>query len=247
MGYFYCDCGETVKKPKLAKHLLTCRAAKVSCIQCLKEFWVQTGEWEAHTKCISEQEKVEGSLYVHKDSTNKGQQKQDAWLDNVRNRIEDPSANVKPHVKAHLEKLLDYSNIPRKQKPFVNFVKNSLRIWREDEIHALWEVISAANAKPPVANGAATPKVETGNGSSPVEDKPQEWCGWKRALDAELTEAGGELDWMLLRDRLVKRFRASSQANGEKDESVGDKALASIPKAYLSQQDEMVRLVVGSS
>mmetsp|Transcript_64507 Transcript_64507/g.120026 ORF Transcript_64507/g.120026 Transcript_64507/m.120026 type:complete len:253 (+) Transcript_64507:83-841(+) len=252
MGYFYCDCGETVKKPKLAKHLLTCRSAKVSCIQCLKEFWVQTGEWEAHTKCISEQEKVEGSLYVHKESANKGQQKQDAWLDNVRNRIEDPNAKIKPHIKAQLEKLLDYSNIPRKQKPFGNFVKNSLRIWKDEEVNALWEVISAANAKPAAPTGASAPKVDAGNGAATAEAvcavaKPQAWCGWKRALDDELADAGGELDWMLLRDRLVKRFRASGEANGEKDETVGYKALASIPKAYLSQEDEMVRFVDGVS
>mmetsp|Transcript_50802 Transcript_50802/g.120712 ORF Transcript_50802/g.120712 Transcript_50802/m.120712 type:complete len:257 (-) Transcript_50802:42-812(-) len=251
MGYFYCECGETVKKPKLAKHLATCRSQKVSCIQCLAEFWAHGGGWELHTRCISEAEKVEGTLYVHKESTNKGQQKQDAWLDNVRNRIEDPDAKIMPNIKALLEKLLDFSNIPRKQKPFGNFVKNSLRIWKDNEVNALWEVISAANAKPASVTAAVKPQSGAGNqdangatakaDSEVVEAPPPKWSGWKRALDEELTEAGGELDWKLLRDRLVKRYRVSGEANGEEEETLGYKALVSIPKAYLSRDDEMVR------
>ena len=40
-------------------------------------------------------------------------------------------------------RLQDYSNIPRKQKPFGNFVKNSLRIWQQKDVDELWEAIQA--------------------------------------------------------------------------------------------------------
>merc|ERR1719181_2615491 len=138
MVYFECQkCNETVKKPKLAKHLLMCGSGFVSCIDCNKIFaWDQ---WEAHTSCISESQKYMGSDYKAKESTNKGQVKQDAFVDNVQKKIEDPNSGIDDSTRSLLQKLLGFSNIPRKQKPFGNFVKNSLKIWDERKIGNMWE------------------------------------------------------------------------------------------------------------
>ena len=110
--------------------------------------------WEHHTSCVSEAQKYQGNLFQAKDSSNKGQVKQDTWTDNVVQKIEDPNSGVSPGIKALLEKLLGFTNIPRKQKPFGNFVKNSLKIWDEKKINDMWSVIFVANQKPTPAAGA---------------------------------------------------------------------------------------------
>merc|ERR1711953_282185 len=112
-------------------------------------------EWEAHTTCMSEAQKYEGKLFKEKESTNKGQRKQDAWLQNVQTKIEDPSSAISPQIKSMLEKLLGFDNIPRKQKPFTNFVKISLKIWGDKKISEIWDVISVANRAPNVSNSEA--------------------------------------------------------------------------------------------
>lgn len=251
MVYFECQkCNETVKKPKLAKHLQFCQSFYVSCIDCNKVFaW---NEWEAHTSCVSEAQKYQGNLFQAKESSNKGQQKQDAWVENVEKVIEDPASKVSPQVKGLLQKLLGFSNIPRKQKPFANFVKNSLKIWDEGKIGEIWDVISAASQKPappapaPAAKQCST---EAKNGATVAKDGAAEakngaWQGWKRALDDELSAAGGELPWKRLRDALVQRRRSAGGVAEGSIEHLGDEALASIPEPYLSEKDALVRLPV---
>lgn len=78
------------------------------------------------------------------------------------------------------------------------------------------------------------------------------WCGWKRAVDAELVALGGALPWRELCDAVVARYRAYTlgsdasgieQAHQEENQSVlHTRVLASIPASYLSKVDELVRL-----
>ncbi|KAL3678437.1 hypothetical protein R1sor_021393 [Riccia sorocarpa] len=56
MVWFQCeDCGENLKKPKLASHFNRCSAYKLSCIDCGVIFDQQSVQ--AHTSCVSEVEK----------------------------------------------------------------------------------------------------------------------------------------------------------------------------------------------
>lgn len=56
MVSFSCDeCQDVVTKPKVQRHLLKCRGATLSCLDCLKTFDKQTVI--GHTSCISEAEK----------------------------------------------------------------------------------------------------------------------------------------------------------------------------------------------
>lgn len=233
MVYFECQkCNESLKKPKVAKHLQHCNSGFVSCIDCSKVFaW---NEWEAHTSCMSESQKYQGKDYQAKEKENKGAKKQDAWTDNVRERINDPS--IAPHIRSNLEKLMIHDNIPRKQKPFANFVKNSLKIWNEKQINEIWDVIAAANTKP----NAANTKPAGADGTTPGTNGVVAWVGWKRAFDDELRSNGGEMPWKRLRDSVVSAAKRGKEA-GTEDE-LECRALASIPDAYLSKEDELVRL-----
>jgi hypothetical protein len=82
MVNFICDaCGQTIKKQKVEKHYQTeCRNCNVlSCIDCGKDF--PGDSYASHTSCISEAEKYQGKLYKGKDKANKGERKQQEWLE----------------------------------------------------------------------------------------------------------------------------------------------------------------------
>lgn len=238
MVVFECQkCNETLKKPKLMKHLQSCRSEYVSCIDCSKVF--RWDEWEAHTTCVSEAQKYQGKLFEAKESSNKGKVKQDNWTESVQKSIEEAGDKINPQIKGLLEKLLSYDNIPRKQKPFANFVKNSLKLWDDKKIAEIWTVINSANEK--MRKPAASPKEPPLEKVSEKNDA-KVWAGWKRALDDELKASGGELPWKQLRASLVTRYQESSAPNGISEEQLGNEALAAIPAAYLSKKDELVRL-----
>lgn len=260
MVVFECEkCNESLKKPKVAAHLLHCRSSWVTCIDCCKKFaW---NEFEAHTTCVSEAQKYQGNLFQAKESTNKGLKKQNDWIDNVKRKIEDPGCNIEPKVKKLMENLIGFDNIPRKQRPFANFVKNSLKLWDETLIGKLWDVINVANAPPPkdavpaaaatAVPAAATSKATGAGGGDAASKSPakgsREWAGWKRALDDELKSAGGEMPWKRLRDALVACRLECGGTNGDGKEALGNEALASIPDSYLSKRDELVRLPNGKA
>jgi cell growth-regulating nucleolar protein len=82
MVNFICDaCGQTIKKQKVEKHYQTeCRNCSVlSCIDCGKDF--PGDSYVSHTSCISEAEKYQGKLYKGKEKGNKGERKQQEWLE----------------------------------------------------------------------------------------------------------------------------------------------------------------------
>lgn len=270
--YFEClKCNESFKKPKLAKHLLTCRSSYVTCIDCCTQFaW---GEWESHTSCISEAQKYQGHFYKEKESTNKGKKKQDSWTDNVMQLIEDKSSHMDPVTRANLQKLMGFSNIPRKEKAFGNFVINSLRIWDQRRISDMWKVIEVAIKKPPppeasnvekassgaqangkdTENGAENGQLKVSNSGEASSTKANSkddnvaangqatWAGWKRTLDEELEASGGQVKWRRLRDRMVLKCEKSGGSNGEGKRELGWRALSSIPDEYLSKSDAYVR------
>jgi cell growth-regulating nucleolar protein len=62
MVSFSCDaCQDTIKKPGLKKHLLRCRNAQFTCIDCSKTFYDYS--YETHTSCISESQKYQKHIH----------------------------------------------------------------------------------------------------------------------------------------------------------------------------------------
>lgn len=64
--------------------------------------------------------------------------------------IRDSLDGCPPNLKAHVQKILGYDNVPRKEKAFRNFASNSLRLFgREGEItvSSLWKHFSAVRQK----------------------------------------------------------------------------------------------------
>ncbi|KRZ75537.1 Cell growth-regulating nucleolar protein [Trichinella papuae] len=139
MVFFTCNgCGESVKKVQVVKHRMRCRRSYViSCMDCGQDF--KGEEYNEHKKCISEQAKYSGGTIENKET--KGELKQQSWIENVQCAIDSvKSSNFK--LRQLLETLKSYSNIPRKQVKFENFIKNSLRVRDVKLIKNAWQAIS---------------------------------------------------------------------------------------------------------
>jgi len=142
MVFFTCNvCNESLKKNQVEKHYkFKCRNCEVlTCVDCQKEFWGT--EYEKHVKCITENEKYGGKNYVPKPGANKGEQKQEAWCQHVQAAARKASTNHK--LKAVLDQVANFDNVPRKKAKYENFLKNSMRIQDYSLITKSWELISA--------------------------------------------------------------------------------------------------------
>jgi len=143
MVFFVCEgCNETVKKNQVEKHVARCRNCfAVSCVDCQNTFYGD--DYAAHTSCISEAEKYEKSLFKGpKAKINP----QDAWMELVMDAISDCS-NAEASIQPHLKRLGDLTNIPRNQKKFSNFIKNSLRLFNDSLIEKIWKYLESFKPK----------------------------------------------------------------------------------------------------
>ncbi|EMC91281.1 hypothetical protein BAUCODRAFT_39444 [Baudoinia panamericana UAMH 10762] len=67
MVSFSCEnCGDVLTKKKLDPHRNQCRGATYTCLDCMVHFYGT--DYRAHTSCISEAQKYQGSLYREKDN-----------------------------------------------------------------------------------------------------------------------------------------------------------------------------------
>ncbi|XP_056004744.1 cell growth-regulating nucleolar protein-like isoform X2 [Ostrea edulis] len=203
MVFFSCNgCGDSLKKNQVEKHYSTkCRQAKsLSCIDCSKEFWGQ--EYNNHTKCISEEEKYSGKNYVPKAGANKGEQKQNQWLEQVQAAID--NARSDKNVLHLLNQIKDYPNIPRKQAKFKNFLKNSMRVHKDSLINQAWDLIMNHTLQSNAAKAQSEePKPVNGNHPPQSKDETEKEQKEQRKKD---------------RKEERKRKRQTEENGGEKEE-----------------------------
>ncbi|CAK6958320.1 cell growth-regulating nucleolar protein [Scomber scombrus] len=147
MVFFTCNaCGESLKKAQVDKHVHMCRGCQVlSCIDCGKDFWGE--DYKNHVKCISEDQKYGGKGYEAK--ANKGDVKQQQWIERIQNAINKPGVSAK--LKDVLRQVSAYDNVPRKKAKFQNWMKNSLRIANSNLHEEVWDILNTATDSPPEA------------------------------------------------------------------------------------------------
>ncbi|RCN52726.1 hypothetical protein ANCCAN_01102 [Ancylostoma caninum] len=93
--------------------------------------------YQQHIKCITENQKYGSKNYIEKEA--KGEVKQNAWCEQVERAIE----FVKdPKLKSLLQNIQGYSNIPRKEAKFINFLTNSCRIRDTALCKMAWKAIA---------------------------------------------------------------------------------------------------------
>ncbi|XP_028614038.1 cell growth-regulating nucleolar protein [Grammomys surdaster] len=142
MVFFTCNaCGESVKKIQVEKHVSVCKNCEcLSCIDCGKDFWGD--DYKSHVKCISEGQKYGGKGYEAK--TNKGDAKQQAWIQKINELIKKP--NVSPKVRELLQQISAFDNVPRKKAKFQNWMKNSLKVHSDSVLEQVWSIFSEASS-----------------------------------------------------------------------------------------------------
>eukprot|EP00730_Choanoeca_flexa_P015715 TRINITY_DN7277_c0_g1_i1.p1 TRINITY_DN7277_c0_g1~~TRINITY_DN7277_c0_g1_i1.p1 ORF type:complete len:419 (+),score=134.54 TRINITY_DN7277_c0_g1_i1:83-1339(+) len=149
MVTFTCGaCGESLKKNKVQQHYeRKCPDCNVlSCIDCGKDFYGD--DYASHTSCISEAQKYEGALFKgDKSSKTKGKAKQMTWLKEVRQRVAVYRV-THARMQRELDALLEYKNIPRKEKPFKNFIKSALRLKTPSQQQQFWAMFDPDEPTP---------------------------------------------------------------------------------------------------
>ncbi|VDM66531.1 unnamed protein product, partial [Strongylus vulgaris] len=93
--------------------------------------------YQQHVKCISENQKYGSKNYIEKEA--KGEVKQNAWCEQVERAIEFVK---EPKLKSLLKNIQGYSNIPRKEAKFINFLTNSCRIRDTSLCKMAWKAIA---------------------------------------------------------------------------------------------------------
>lgn len=220
MVWFDCQCGESLKKPSVGKHLLGRRCSFVTCVDCSTTF--HGNEFEAHIKCISEAQKYMGKLY-QADSVKREGGKQDDWLTAVSAAL----GSYDGPLRSLVDKLALYDNIPRKPKAFENFVANSLNLKRDPvTVKKLWAIVESCGQRDTTLkrpNQLATP-----------------WTTYESEVASILTKSGGEMPWKLLQANLAKRRKATHPS--EEYESIRLDVVANIPQRFLCTDTNLVKI-----
>lgn len=91
-------------------------------------------DYAAHTTCVSEAEKYEKTLYKAKPVKTSPQDLWNTLIETATSNVETAPAIVRPY----LQRLGELNNVPRNKKKFINFAKNSLRLYSDNVLEALW-------------------------------------------------------------------------------------------------------------
>ncbi|CAM9727927.1 unnamed protein product, partial [Phaeothamnion confervicola] len=155
-----CGCNESLKKVAVDKHASSCHQCyAVTCIDCSVTF--EGDDYRQHTTCISEAEKYEKSLYKGKSKVRRlgltsmqsslpphcqanaaKQNPQDAWMELVADAAA-AAASASPAIRAPLARMSELGNVPRQEKKFINFVKNSLNLRNDRVVAEIWSHLAA--------------------------------------------------------------------------------------------------------
>lgn len=223
MVYFVCEgCNETLKKNQVDKHASRCRSCHaVTCVDCSVTFYGQ--DFEGHTVCISEAEKYEGALYKAKKVTKMNPQ--ELWMSVVEEAANDASSAALS-IQPFLSRLCDFGNVPRNQKKFTNFVKNSLKVYNDKVIDQIWEHLGKAQ------------KERTGKFEHSTLDNASS------SVEVATLPAGDDMEKLAKKERkkALKRARESSDDTEEKTQPTSDEvALEKLEKKKRKKERKMQR------
>ena len=165
-----------------------------------------------------------GKLYDESSSKKEGV-KQDTWIDAVSEAL----AKYEGPLRGLVDKLSLYDNIPRKQKPFLNFVANSLNLKRDPAtVNKLWDIVSKASSSTGSREIVST------------KNSPKPWTSYEEEVSDILGTNNGSMAWKLLQANLAKRRKTTHPH--EAIDSIRLEVLANIPGEYLSNKSSLVSL-----
>jgi hypothetical protein len=111
---------------------------------------------------------TESERYEKRTTTANGKKKsspQEVWMDLIATSIE----SAPPHLTQHLDTMASLGNVPRKEKQFRNFTKNSLRLDKRDAhtiVDEVWQFLQGLRAQQRTAS--TVPEKVTATNSDPL-------------------------------------------------------------------------------
>ena len=115
------------------------------------------------------------------------------------------------HLQSFVANLKSYGNVPRNEKKFSNFVKNSLNVRRDDIVSALWAFLlskqaaartaqdaEAATAAPRVKEEAAAAvgkKRKANDGAAAEGEETKQEDASKKSIKASKKSVAGDVNW----------------------------------------------------
>ena len=175
--------------------------------------------------CISEAQRYEGKLKMAPKQKVK-RNPQEIWTHVVEEAVED-AANAPAALRSFVGGLNGYGNVPRNEKKFGSFVKNSLNVWSDATIKALWDYLAvrqkkaqddqAADIAEAAASSAAAAAAAATPGNAAGDVGGDGVAGEKRSLEAgdDTAAAAGET-------KEAKKAKKSKKAKAGKAEAGGD-------------------------
>ena len=200
MVFFICECQETLKKAAVERHRFSCRRCiAVTCVDCNVRYSLE--EYAGHTSCMTEAEKYEKTAYRERPAKRDPQAE---WVAVVATA----AAAGGEHART-LSSLANYSNVPRKVKPFIAFAKNSLRIFDERKLTALFTYVQGFMPPKPVAPVKGGDAEEVPEDATPaLPDAPA--AGAKRPRNDDLAAPFSPRKFILSHLGAAKKRRAKS-------------------------------------
>lgn len=136
----------------------------MTCVDCSVTFYGD--DYAQHITCVSEAEKYEKTLYKPKAGK---ANPQDTWNEIIQTAC--AKVDTAPQVvRPYLQRVADLNNVPRNKKKFINFAKNSLRLYSDNVLEALWTYLDTfrVDAKKDTETKAEAPA--TTSKAAPAEE-----------------------------------------------------------------------------
>lgn len=207
------------------KHASRCRSCHaVTCVDCSVTFY--GNDYAEHITCVSEAEKYEKTLYKAKAVKLNPQDAWNAQIETATSKAETAPAIVRPY----LQRLGELNNVPRNKKKFINFAKNSLRLYSENVLEALWNYLDTYRVLPatkeapqkvePVVEAVVEPVVESEAADEETEkDKKKKAKKDKRKREAEEATAAAEAEVAASEEKEEKSEKKQKKSKKSKKES----------------------------
>lgn len=142
MVFFVCEsCNETLKRNQVEKHRCFHRGKGMTCVDCSVCFYGQ--DYIAHSTCVSEAEKYEKGLYKKKEAK---KTPQDLWIEALNSAVENLHS-APENIQSYLTRLGTLGNVPRNKNKFVNFIKNSMKVYSDAIIESIWKYLESSAKK----------------------------------------------------------------------------------------------------
>lgn len=108
----------------------------------LSLFCFSGDEYKVHTKCVTEAERYGGKGFIAKPGQNKGERKQNAWIEIVQSVL-DENTRLSGTLRQLLERVAQQPNTPRKKPKFINFIRSMDHRIGQKDVESAWELLSA--------------------------------------------------------------------------------------------------------